>query len=154
MKVLLVLIVATAMVVCLAAVPQQKPERMMGDELYAAYLASGPEVDVSSRVCFYVFMRTTVMLAPDLFRLAKARSAERGESLKALFTRALAAELAAPVAAAAPAARVRLPLFGDPAGPKIRLTNRDLATRLAEADVAEFVARDGRRRPRRVRARG
>ena len=39
------------------------------------------------------FMRTTVELPPDLLRAAKARAAERGEALKALFVRAVSREL-------------------------------------------------------------
>ena len=98
-------------------------------------------------------MRTTVMLPPELLRAAKARSAERGESLKDLFTRAVAAELAMSAAGTRVAPRVRLPLFGDPAGRKVRLTNRDLAAALAQADADEFAAKSGDRRPRRTRTR-
>lgn len=36
-------LIAAATACCLAAAPQQKPEQMMGDELYAAYLANGPQ---------------------------------------------------------------------------------------------------------------
>jgi hypothetical protein len=91
-------------------------------------------------------MRTTIVLPPALLRAAKSRSAERGESLKALITRAVAAELAAPQDLQARAARVSLPLFGDPQGAKVRLTNRDLAEYLAAAD-AERVAPGRARRP-------
>lgn len=38
-------------------------------------------------------MRTTVMLPPELLRAAKARAAQRGETLKALLTRAVENEL-------------------------------------------------------------
>jgi hypothetical protein len=106
-------------------------------------------------VCFYAFMRTTVVLPPDLLRAAKARSAERGESLKALLERALTSELSMPAGrAGSRGARVPLPLFGDPAGPKVRITNRDLAASLAGADAARFAAEAGTRPRRRKRSGG
>ena len=62
--------------------------------------------------CLYAFMRTTIMFAPQLMRAAKAKSAERGESLKALLTRAVEAELGRNAPAASARARVTLPMFG------------------------------------------
>lgn len=79
-------------------------------------------------------------------RTAKARSAERGESLKALITRAVAAEVAAPASRTAVASRVRLPLFGEPGGPKVALSNRDLAAALAETDAAALARPAAKRR--------
>ncbi len=84
-------------------------------------------------------MRTTVELPPDLLRAAKARSAESGESLKTLLTRAVAAELDVSPARAGRSARVELPLFGFPGGTRVRLTNRDLARILAGADAERAV---------------
>lgn len=95
-------------------------------------------------------MRTTVMLSPELMRAAKARSAERGESLKSLLARAIAAELAVSSARAQPSSRVRLPLFGDPAAAKVTLTNRDLAAALSNEDAAGASGR-GRTPTRRAR---
>jgi hypothetical protein len=94
-------------------------------------------------------MRTTVMFAPDLLRAAKARSAERGESLKALLTRAVEAELGRE-AAADPGARQRvgLPLFGG-AGAAARLSNADLERALADADAALVTAASSVRSRRR-----
>ena len=97
-------------------------------------------------------MRTTVELPPALLRAAKARSAEQGESLKALLTRAVAAELDSTPVATRHRARVRLPLFGSPAGPPVSLTNHDLARVLAAADAAT-VTSPARRRSRRRRPR-
>lgn len=96
-------------------------------------------------------MRTTVELPPALLRAAKARSAEQGESLKALLTRAVAAELDSTPLASRHRARVRLPLLGSP-GPPVSLTNDDLARLLAAADAAT-VASPARRRPRRRHSR-
>ena len=81
-------------------------------------------------------MRTTVELPPDLMRAAKARSAESGESLKSLLTRAVEAELQAAAMKSPRALRVRLPLFGSAKRPRVRLTNADLERALAEADVS------------------
>lgn len=81
-------------------------------------------------------MRTTVELPPDLMRAAKARSAESGESLKTLLTRAVAAELDTQVVRRGQKTRVTLPLFGGSAGPRVRPSNADLERALAEADIA------------------
>ena len=81
-------------------------------------------------------MRTTIEFAPALIRAAKARSAERGESLKAFLTRAVAAELGIGRAAAGNRARMALPLFGDTSGPPVAPSNADLERALAEADAA------------------
>jgi hypothetical protein len=90
-------------------------------------------------------MRTTVELPPELMRAAKARAADSGESLKALFARAVAAELQMPAGRSASKGRVRLPLFGDPAGPSIPVTNADLERALA---ATEIVSTSPRRPPR------
>lgn len=93
-------------------------------------------------------MRTTVELPPDLFRAAKARAAESGESLKSLLTRAVAAELQIDQRSG-PGGRVTLPLFGRATGPPVRLTNADVERALAETEVTAVTARGGsRRRPR------
>jgi hypothetical protein len=84
-------------------------------------------------------MRTTVELLPDLLRAAKARAAERGESLKALLSRAVAADLADEAPAARMArGRVSLPIFGRPSGTRTPLTNRDLELALAQADAHQI----------------
>ncbi len=82
-------------------------------------------------------------------RAAKARSAEAGESLKTLLTRAVAAELGRGSAAPARGARVVLPLFGGGSGPRANLSNADLERALADADAT----RAGGGRPRRARRR-
>jgi hypothetical protein len=81
-------------------------------------------------------MRTTVEFSPALMRAAKARSAERGESLKSLLSRAVAAELGGHIGDAAARRRVTLPLFGQQAGPRANPTNADLERALANADAA------------------
>jgi hypothetical protein len=91
-------------------------------------------------------MRTTVELPPDLMRAAKARSAERGESLKSLLTRAVAAELETPSFRQGQRTRVRLPLFGRPEQPPVQLSNADLERALAAADASA-----ASRQPRRSR---
>jgi hypothetical protein len=86
-------------------------------------------------------MRTTVELPPDLFRKVKARAAARGESLRALLTRLVAAELGQDNETRR---RVELPLFGDPSGPPVDLN----AARLARVLAGEDAALAGRRRRR------
>ena len=80
-------------------------------------------------------MRTTVELPADLFRKAKSRAAARGESLKTLLTRAVAAEVDQARETKA-GQRMVLPTFGDPNGPKVKLTGKDIARILDDEDVA------------------
>ena len=82
-------------------------------------------------------------------RAAKARSAESGESLKALLTRAVAAELGNESSRPAARARVTLPLFGAASGPRARPSNANLERALADADAAHV--RTSRRRRGRSR---
>jgi hypothetical protein len=92
-------------------------------------------------------MRTTVDLSSDLFRRAKASAARRGESLKSLVTRAIAAEIGQVAGTRdVPRRRVELPLFGDPAATPVHLSGRDLARALADADAARARQPRGRRR--------
>ncbi len=70
------------------------------------------------------------------------RAAARGESLKTLLTRAVAAELGQGHDEARQR-RVELPLFGDPTAPPVDLSALDLAKALAEDDAALA----GQRRP-------
>ena len=96
-------------------------------------------------------MRTTVELPPDLMRAAKARSAESGESLKALLTRAVAAELGNLPARPRARSRVTLPLFGAASGRRAPVSNTDLERALADADAAGIQAMPSRPRRRRRR---
>jgi hypothetical protein len=96
-------------------------------------------------------MRTTVELPPDLMRAAKARSAESGESLKALLTRAVAAELGTSAVRRGSSARVSLPLFGSADGARVQVTNEALERALAGDDAAH--AGQASKSPRRGRAR-
>jgi hypothetical protein len=99
-------------------------------------------------------MRTTVMLPPELMRAAKARSAERGESLKDFLARAVAAELGMSVAfRKKPGGRVQLPLIPSSNGPKVRITNRFLEDALATADAEEMAAKMGAKVRGRTRSR-
>ncbi len=84
-------------------------------------------------------------------RAAKARSAESGETLKALLARAVAAELGRDAAPAAGGPRVVLPLFGAGAGPRANPSNADLERALADADAALVPAARSPRRRRRAR---
>jgi hypothetical protein len=94
-------------------------------------------------------MRTTVILPPEVMRAAKARSAEQGESLKALLTRAVEAELGRARSPEPAGTRVSLPLFGHLNSPPVRVSNADLARALAEADAAAVPAKRPAASPRR-----
>lgn len=79
-------------------------------------------------------MRTTVDLPDDLMRAAKARAAERGESLKQMFTRLVASELAT-VPGEQRAARVQLPLVGQDSHPEVDVSNKDVEDFLMSEDA-------------------
>ena len=85
-------------------------------------------------------MRTTIDMPPTLMRAAKARAAERGESLKDLVNRAVAHELGLPSAPKAKAGRVTLPLIARGAAPEIHITNEDLAAALDADDIDRYGA--------------
>lgn len=82
-------------------------------------------------------MRTTVDLPDELMRAAKAHAARRGESLKELFTRLVAAEVRTRTRQPS-GARVPLPLVGDPGGEPVEITNEDIEAALAEDDVEKY----------------
>jgi len=79
-------------------------------------------------------MRTTIDLHPDLMRAAKIRAAQRGESLKDLFTRAIAHELRTP-GRARRGGRVRFPLVGSADGPKATVTSADIEDIFTAEDI-------------------
>ena len=83
-------------------------------------------------------------------RAAKARSAESGESLKALLTRAVANELQVHARTIA-RRRVNLPLFGSTSGHPVRLSNADIERARADADAAAAMPRSGSGRRRSLR---
>jgi hypothetical protein len=101
---------------------------------------TGGQLDVSPPVCFYAFMRTTIEFPIELFRRAKARAASRGESLKTLITRAVAAEVGQEASGAA-RGRMALPLFGNPKGRRVDLRAADIAQALADEDAVRSVGR-------------
>lgn len=78
-------------------------------------------------------MRTTVDIPTEVIRKAKAIAAERGESLKALLTRAVLSEIGKSTNRSNSARHVRLPLFGSPGKP-IDVTNEDIARAVAADD--------------------
>ena len=89
-------------------------------------------------------MRTTVELPPSLLRQAKARAAQRGETLKALLTRAVATELGHAHGRPDARARADLPLLGNSEAPPVHVSAADLERALADVDAL----RAGRRRRR------
>ena len=92
-------------------------------------------------------MRTTVELPPSLLRQAKARAAQRGETLKTLLTRAVATELGHAHERSDARARVDLPLLGQAGGsPAVSLSAADLERALADVEAPRA---GRRRRPRR-----
>jgi hypothetical protein len=82
-------------------------------------------------------MRTTLDLPPDLMRAAKVRAAQRGESLKDLFTRAIAHEVSNP-ARGRPAGRVTFPLIGRDDGPRVEVANADIEAAFEAEDIERF----------------
>lgn len=82
-------------------------------------------------------MRTTIDLPPNLMQAAKVRAAQRGESLKDLFTRAIEQEVGSP-GRARPAGRLTLPLIGQDREPKIEVTGADIAAALDVEDTERY----------------
>jgi hypothetical protein len=83
-------------------------------------------------------MRTTIDLPPELMQAAKVRAAQRGESLKELFTRAIAQDVRRPGRLRA-AGRLVFPLIGSPdSHPKVDLGNAEIADILAAEDVERY----------------
>jgi hypothetical protein len=83
-------------------------------------------------------MRTTIDMPPSLMRAAKARAAERGESLKDFVNRAVAHEVGVPNAPQEKAGRVSLPLIGRDATPTVLVTNEDIQAALDAEDVERY----------------
>ena len=82
-------------------------------------------------------MRTTIDLPSDLMQAAKVRAAQRGESLKDLFTRAIAHETGNP-GRARPAGRLTLPLIGRDGEPRVEVTNADIAAAFEAEDTERY----------------
>lgn len=82
-------------------------------------------------------MRTTIDLPSDLMQAAKVRAAQRGESLKDLFTRAIAHEVGSP-GRARPAGRLTFPLIGQDSGPSVEVTNADIASAVEDEDIERY----------------
>jgi hypothetical protein len=88
-------------------------------------------------------MRTTIEFPVELFRKAKARAASRGESLKTLITRAVAAEVGQDPPGPT-RGRMSLPLFGNPRGRRVDVRAEDVARALADEDVVRSMGRHRR----------
>jgi hypothetical protein len=85
-------------------------------------------------------MRTTIDMPPPLMRAAKARAAERGESLKDLVNRAVAHEIGLPATPKGKTGRVTLPLIARDATPAVLVTNEDIADALESEDIDRYTA--------------
>ena len=83
-------------------------------------------------------MRTTIDMPDALMRAAKARAADRGESLKDLVNRAVAHELGLPAVPKRKTGRVTLPLVARDAVPAVHVTNDDIATALEAEDIERY----------------
>jgi hypothetical protein len=82
-------------------------------------------------------MRTTIDLPSDLMHAAKVRAVQRGESLKDLFTRAIAHEVGT-AGRVRPTGRVSFPLIGTDSDPKVEVTNADIAAALEAEDIERY----------------
>ena len=85
-------------------------------------------------------MRTTIDMPPTLMRAAKARAAERGESLKDLVNRAVAHEVGLPTTPEGKRGRVTLPLIARDARPAVLVTNEDIADAFDAEDIERHAA--------------
>jgi hypothetical protein len=83
-------------------------------------------------------MRTTIDMPPSLMRAAKARAAERGESLKDFVNRAVAHEVGLPATPKGKAGRVTLPLIARDALPTVLVTNEDIEAAFDAEDIERY----------------
>jgi plasmid stability protein len=83
-------------------------------------------------------MRTTIDLPSELMHAAKVRAAQHGESLKELFTRAIAHEVGTVAGRVRPAGRVTFPLIGTDSDPRVDITNADIADALEAEDIERY----------------
>ena len=82
-------------------------------------------------------MRTTIDLPSDLMQAAKVRAAQRRESLKDLFTRAIEHEVGS-TRRGRSAGHVSFPLIGRDSEPRVEVTNEDIAAALEAEDVERY----------------
>lgn len=82
-------------------------------------------------------MRTTLDLPADLMHAAKIKAAQHGETLKDLFTRAIAHEVRG-VSRGRAAGRLNFPLIGLDEEPRVDITNADIDAALAAEDVERY----------------
>jgi hypothetical protein len=82
-------------------------------------------------------MRTTIDLPSDLMHAAKIRAAQHGETLKDLFTRAIAHEVRGVVRGRS-ARRLNFPLIGRDEGPKVDVTSADIDAAFEAEDVERY----------------
>jgi plasmid stability protein len=82
-------------------------------------------------------MRTTIDLPSELMHAAKVRAAQHGESLKELFTRAIAHEVGTS-GRVRPAGRVTFPLIGTDSDPRVDITSADIADALEAEDIERY----------------
>jgi hypothetical protein len=83
-------------------------------------------------------MRTTIDMPTALMRVAKARAAEHGESLKDLVNRAVAHEVGLPSVPAGKTGRVTLPLIARDATPTVLVTSEDIEDAFSAEDVERY----------------
>jgi hypothetical protein len=74
-------------------------------------------------------------------RVAKARAAEHGESLKDLVNRAVAREVGLPSAPKGKTGRVTLPLIARDVTPTVLVTNEDIEAAFSAEDVERYTGR-------------
>jgi len=82
-------------------------------------------------------MRTTIDLPSDLMHAAKVKAAQHGETLKDLFTRAIAHEVRG-VSRGRSAGRLNFPLIGRAGGPKVEVTNADIDAVFEAEDIERY----------------
>jgi len=71
-------------------------------------------------------------------RAAKVRAAQRGESLKDLFTRAIAHEVSSNPGRGRPPGRLTFPLIGRDDGLRVEVSNADIEASFETEDVERY----------------
>jgi hypothetical protein len=86
-------------------------------------------------ICFYGFMKTTVVLPDAIFRRVKVETATHGRTLRAFILEAVVHELEGDAGRASHRRRVKLPLVPSRHPGSLRITADTIASALLEEDV-------------------
>ena len=92
-------------------------------------------LDVKAAICFYGFMKTTVVLPDAVFRRAKAETAMQGRTLRAFIMDAVVHELERSTDQNSTRKRVKLPLIRSSRPGALQVSEETVANALMAEDL-------------------